>query len=55
LDNCPDELKDRCDIEDEDEEEEECDCTTCPEKLKESCLARPAPEDSVPENNDDNG
>ena len=54
LNNCPDELKDRCDIEDEDENED-CDCTTCPEKLKERCLTRPSPDNPVPENNDDNG
>ena len=54
MNNCPDELKDRCDIEDEDEDEE-CDCTTCPEKLKERCLTRPSPDNPVPENNDDNG
>jgi hypothetical protein len=38
LDNCPEELRDRCDIEDDedengDENQEDCDCSTCPEKL----------------------
>ena len=51
LDNCPEDLKEKCDIEDE----EDCDCSTCPEKLWEACLGRPAPDVPEPNGDDWNG
>ena len=38
LNDCPEELRKKCDIEDE-----YCNCETCPEKLKERCITDPAP------------